>query len=218
MQPEWQPIFCSYSLREETTSRLAQAAIERRYLPDEIVQLEGDPCNGVFWVLSGEVCLFRIAFDGREMVMARLRQGEVFNLVPPFETEPVCRAGVRAVSDVSLLYLPLDRFHRLIADCPDFAAALLRLFAARLSHLNQVVEQMSLHTVRGRLARFLLDQADGKLPLRQYTQDEIAQSLGTVRDVVGRTLRSFEDAGLIRRDRSRILLNDRAGLEREAQR
>jgi CRP-like cAMP-binding protein len=180
------------------------------------VQLEGDDCSGVLWVLSGEVCLFRIAFDGREMVMARLWQGEVINLVPPFEAEPVCRAGVRAVDDVSLLYLPLERFHALIADCPDFATALLRLFAARLSHLNQVVEQMSLHTVRGRLARFLLDQADGKLPLRQYTQDEIAQSLGTVRDVVGRTLRSFEDAGLIRRDRSRILLRDRSGLEAEA--
>ncbi|HET60095.1 MAG TPA: Crp/Fnr family transcriptional regulator [Chloroflexi bacterium] len=218
MQPEWQPIFCSYSLRDETTSRLAQAVIERRYLSGEIVQLEGDACSGVYWVLSGELCLFRIAFDGREMVMARLRRGEVFNLVPPFETEPICRAGVRAVSDVSLLYLPLERFHRLIADCPDFAVALLKLFAARLSHLNRVVEQMALHTVRGRLARFLLDQADGKLPLRQYTQDEIAQSLGTVRDVVGRTLRSFEDAGLIRRDRSRILLRDRAGLEHEAQR
>jgi hypothetical protein len=104
MQPEWQPIFSSYSLRDETTSRLAQAAIERRYLPDEIVQLEGDECSGVYWVLSGEVCLFRIAFDGREMTMARLRRGEVFNLVPPFEKTHLpgrCARGQRGFSAVS---------------------------------------------------------------------------------------------------------------------
>jgi len=79
------------------------------------------------------------------------------------------------------------------------------------------VEDLSLHTVRGRLARFLLEQAETDETTRRWTQEEIAAHLGTVRDMVGRTLRAFADAGLVRMERQRIMLLDREGLEAEAQ-
>jgi CRP-like cAMP-binding protein len=102
----------------------------------------------------------------------------------------------------------------------------LKDFADRLDHLTNLVEDLSLRTVRGRLARFLLEHAppgpsgsiDAGGVTRRWTQDEIAAHLGTVRDMVGRTLRSFGDAGLIRMDRQRIVLLDREALEAEAQR
>jgi hypothetical protein len=53
---------------------------------------------------------------------------------------------------------------------------------------------------------------------RRWTQEEIAAHLGTVRDMVGRTLRAFADAGLVRMERQCIMLLDREGLEAEAQR
>jgi len=103
---------------------------------------------------------------------------------------------------------------------------MLREFANRLDHLTNLVEDLSLRTVRGRLARFLLEHAPAGpsettnasgVTLR-WTQDEIAAHLGTVRDMVGRTLRSFGDAGLVRMDRQRIVLLDREGLEAEVER
>jgi len=51
-----------------------------------------------------------------------------------------------------------------------------------------------------------------------WTQDEIAAELGTVRDVMGRTLRAFADDGLLRLERQRIFLLDREGLETKAHR
>jgi CRP/FNR family transcriptional regulator len=72
--------------------------------------------------------------------------------------------------------------------------------------------------VRGRLARFLLEQAEAGAVTRRWTQEEIAAYLGTVRDMVGRTLRAFADAGLVRLERQRIVLLDREGLEAEAER
>ena len=79
--------------------------------------------------------------------------------------------------------------------------------------------------MRGRLARFLLEHvstelggsAGGSESTRRWTQDEIAAHVGTVRDMVGRTLRAFVAAGLVRMDRQRIVLLDREGLEAEAQ-
>jgi CRP/FNR family transcriptional regulator len=52
--------------------------------------------------------------------------------------------------------------------------------------------------------------------IHRWTQEEIAAQIGTVREVVARTLRAFADAGLLRMERHRIVLLDRAGLEAEA--
>jgi DNA-binding GntR family transcriptional regulator len=58
--------------------------------------------------------------------------------------------------------------------------------------------------------------AEDRQPPRRWTQEEIATHIGTVRDVVGRVLRSFAAEGLIRRERGRLVVMDRAGLERAA--
>jgi len=78
-----------------------------------------------------------------------------------------------------------------------------------------LVERLSLFSVRQRLAEFLIRQAEeNPLDARpRWTQDDIARQLGTVRDVVGRTLRKLEDEGLIRFQRQHILLLDREKLE-----
>jgi len=52
--------------------------------------------------------------------------------------------------------------------------------------------------------------------IHRWTQGEMADQIGTVREVVARTLRPFADAGLLRVERHRIILLDRAGLEAEA--
>ncbi|MCX7681175.1 MAG: helix-turn-helix domain-containing protein [Anaerolineae bacterium] len=75
--------------------------------------------------------------------------------------------------------------------------------------------------MRGRLARFLLEHVEegkGKPEAvsRRWTQEEIAAQIGTVREVVGRTLRAFARAGLLKVERHRIVLLDREGLEEEA--
>jgi CRP-like cAMP-binding protein len=103
----------------------------------------------------------------------------------------------------------------LVGQSPELALALLQDFAERLDHLTNLVEDLALRTVRGRLARFLLEHAKDGVA-RHWTQDGIATHLGTVRDMVGRTLRAFADAGLVRMDRQRIVLLDREGLEAEA--
>ncbi|MBM4430728.1 MAG: winged helix-turn-helix domain-containing protein, partial [Chloroflexi bacterium] len=83
-------------------------------------------------------------------------------------------------------------------------------------HLTDLVEDLSLRTVRARLARFLLEHAEEQEVPRRWTQDEMAARLGTVRDMIGRTLKAFADAGLLRMDRQRIVLLDRQGLQTEA--
>jgi len=125
-------------------------------------------------------------------------------------------ATVQALTPVTLYTILCDDLRQLVGECPQLALAILHDFAERLDHLTNLVESLSLHTVRGRLARFLLEHAESDVA-RRFTQEEIAARLGTVRDMVGRTLRAFASAGLLRVDRQRIVLLDREGLEDEAQ-
>ncbi len=209
------PLFAGLS--EETLRRLADTAIRRTYDAGETVIVEGEPCQAAYFVAEGHARVARTSPAGREQVLAEMGPGGGINTVPPFLPGGVNHATVQAVTPVTLYAIPAADLLRLVGDCPDLALALLRDFAARLDRLTDLVGDLSLRTVRGRLARFLLEQAEAGVVTRRWTQEEIAARLGTVRDVVGRTLRAFADEGLLRMERQRILLLDRERLEMEAE-
>lgn len=202
-------------LSENALTRIARVAIRRTYTPDETIILEGAPCEAAYFVAEGQVRVCRTSPDGREQVLARLGPGQSFNTVPPFRPNGVNHATAYAVDDAILYVIPSDALRRLVRECPTLALALLQDFAERLDHLTDLVEDLSLRTVRGRAARFLLEHAEAGEVTRRWTQAEIAARLGTVREMIGRTLRAFADAGLIQINRQRIVLLDREGLEAE---
>jgi len=81
-----------------------------------------------------------------------------------------------------------------------------------------MVEDLSLRSVKARLARLLLAEATRAESLgdidrsQMVTQAEMAARLGTVREMIGRALRDLADEGLIEFNRHRIVVTDRAGL------
>jgi len=205
-------------LTDATLQQLAEVAIQRKYAPEEIILFEGDPCEAACWVASGVVRIYRLSPEGREQVLVQLGEGQSFNTVPPLRPEGINQASARTLTDTILYLVQKEDYLRLVRTCPDLAYAVLENFAERLEHLTKLVENLALHSVRGRLARFLLDQAEDQGEItRGWTQDEIAAHLGTVRDMVGRALRSFINNGLVRKERNRLVLIDREGLENEAE-
>lgn len=214
------PLFAT--LPERALRRLAEVALRRAYAPGEMVILEGEPCQYVYFVAEGQVRVVRTASDGREQVLARLGPGGALNTVPPFLPQKVNHATVQAVTPAVLYAVSVPDFLRLVDECPELARVLLEDFARRLDRLSHLVEDLSLRTVRERLARFLLEHAEGRegesgttAVVRRWTQEEIAAQIGTVREVVARTLRAFADAGLLKIEGHRIILLDREGLEAE---
>jgi CRP/FNR family transcriptional regulator, cyclic AMP receptor protein len=209
------PLFADLS--PTTLDDIARVAIRKDYPPEQIIQLEGEPCEYVGFVLTGAVRLYRTNLEGREQVLSSAGPGMHFNTVPALEDGGLLRASAAAVTPAALLLIPVEPYRRLLKTHADLAYAILVDFAGRLDHLTALAADLSLKSVRARLARFLLERADGGEVGEKWTQDEIAATLGTVRDVVGRTLRGFMDRGLIRREGGRLILADRAGLESEAE-
>ncbi len=203
------------TLPDHALARVAQTASRHTYAPDEIIIVEGLPCKAAYFIAEGKVRVVRTSAEGREQVLTRLGPGQSFNTVPLFRPEGVNHATVQAIDETTLYAVAGNALRRLTRECPDLALALLGDFAERLDHLTDLVEDLSLRTVRGRLARFLVKHAEGGEVRHQWTQAEIAARLGTVREMIGRTLRSFADEGLIRIERQRIELLDREGLVAE---
>lgn len=204
------------TLSDDALARVAGVAIRRAYAPGETIIFEGDPCQAAYFIAEGQVRVYRLSPAGREQVLARMGAGQAFNTVPPFQPGGVNHATVRALTPVVVYAIASADLVRLVREIPGLALALLHDFAARLDQLTDLVEDLALYTVRERLARFLLERGEESGAARRWTQEEIAAHLGTVRDVVGRTLREFAEAGLVRLDRQRVVLLDRAGLESEA--
>jgi CRP/FNR family cyclic AMP-dependent transcriptional regulator len=101
---------------------------------------------------------------------------------------------------------------------PNLARIVIQNLARRIHYLIGLVEDLSLRSVEGRLARILLEQASEGMVYRQRwaTQTEMAARLGTVPDVLNRALRSLVEAGLIQVERRVIHILDSQGLAAKA--
>jgi len=206
--------FCA-GLADVALAALAAIAIPVKQSAGAIIQLEGDPAEAMYVVAQGRVKIARIGSNGREQVLNVIAAGGHFNTVPMFDGG-ACPANAEALTDVELLALPRDALLPVVGQHPALALALLKEFTGRLRHLVNLVDELALHTVQGRLAGLLLEQAaaaERGEPAPPLTQAEMAARLGTVREMVGRTLKSFEALGLIRLDRGQITILDRTGLE-----
>jgi CRP/FNR family cyclic AMP-dependent transcriptional regulator len=203
-------------LDEATLEEIALNLHERTFEPEQVIVLSGESCTDVYLVVRGFVRARRLSLEGREYVLDYYGPHEVFNMVPAIDGGTTL-ATVEAITNATLYLLPCSYFSQLIQRSPALAMAVVRRLAHRVRYLSDRVEDLALHTVRTRLARFLLSRARTRVqPSRHWTQEEIAAHIGTVRDVVGRTLRSFSREGLIRRERGRLVIVDGEALKQAA--
>lgn len=204
-------------LPEAVLTALATAAVQREYARGQVIFLEGDPCAGLHIVAAGEVKVFKLSPQGREQILHRFVPGDTFNDVAVLDGE-ANPASAAAVTDATLCIISRTEIRRLAERYPPLAWALIESIARRTRHLVAMVEDLSLRSVKARLARLLLAEAArtagvGDIDRSQMvTQAEMAARLGTVREMIGRALRDLADEGLIEFDRHRIVVIDRAGL------
>ena len=204
-----QPYFKALDAAE--LARLARTLIERAYEKDEVVFLEGEPCQGLYIVREGIVKIYKLSPEGREQILSYVKPFDSFNEVAVFDggSNP---ANVAAAEPTTLWIVPRAAVADLIQSNPQVALAVIQNLGARLRHMVGLVEDLSLRQVSARLAKLLLETAaSGE---RALTQQEMAARLGTVREMIGRSLKQLEARGLIETGRGRIVILDREGLEK----
>ena len=174
-------------------------------------------------VVTGVIRIFVTAPDGRTMTIRYCRRGELLGAMSLFSDEFTEPATKQALVDTELLRMSPSKV-RALAHCDvRVARALLVELSERARGFVKEIPGTAFATVRQRVARQLLDLASvqpdrsdptGELAVR-ITQQDLADAVGTVREVVVRTLRQLRDTGAVRTERDRIVLLDPAQLIEE---
>lgn len=169
---------------------------------------EQEPCSGFPFILDGTVRVARGSPDGRELELYRAGAGEicVVSTACLLRDKPMDAHG-STLAPTRLLLVDRDTLLRW-ADTPSVRLFLLGIMAERMAELMTLVEAVAFQRLDQRLARTLLSQG----PRLRVTHQQLADELGTAREMVSRLLKRFEDQGWLRLGREQIDVLDAAPL------
>lgn len=195
----------------------------RRFADGEVVLVEGRPCDGLYFVITGQVRLVRASAEGREHVLGVLGPGASFNDIAVFDGGPNSDGAI-AVGATQVGLIPKSDMTVLVERYPEVTRAALKLLSSRQRTLRTIVEDLALRDVTTRVARLLLGcmghhaHIIEKAPdaCARITHQEIASMVGSVREVVQRALKELERDGAVSLARGRIHVRDHEKLEKFA--
>jgi CRP/FNR family transcriptional regulator, dissimilatory nitrate respiration regulator len=204
-------------LSPATLDRLAAAAVERRYAPDQVLYATGSEPAGLLVILEGSVRVVR-GRNGRQQLVHEEKSGGALGEVPVFAGGGYPATAI-ASEPTRCAMLSTAALRAIIREDADVAFIFLRRLAQRTRGLVGLVDRLSSQDVNGRLAALILRRCEAgadAFPLGR-TQTEVAEELGTVREVLVRALRQLRQAGLIQAlGRGRYRVSDCDGLKRIA--
>lgn len=189
-------------------------------LPKAVMQLpagtqvftEQQPCRGFPLLLDGSIKVVKQAASGRELLLYRVTPGGscIISSSCLLGHTDYNAKGI-AETPITLLALPVASFSALMLEHAPFRDFVFHLFAERIGELMQLVEEVAFARLDQRLAKLLLARHDNVL---NVTHQQLADELGSVREIVSRLLKGFAAQGLVTLGREQLTLVDRPGLQK----
>lgn len=199
------------SLPPERLDRILQAQPLMQLPSGTQLFAERQPCQGFPLLLEGSIKVVKNAASGREMLLYRVEAGGSCIITSSCllgQTDYNAR-GI-AETPLTLLVLPAPLFGQLVAEHAPFRDFVFHLFSDRIAELMQLVEEVAFSRLDQRLAKLLLSRHEDVLGV---THQQLAEELGSVREIVSRLLKGFAAQGLVALGREQVTLLDRPGLK-----
>jgi CRP/FNR family cyclic AMP-dependent transcriptional regulator len=190
---------------------LTQLLLRKPYPKNSIVMAAGDPADALYIVISGRLKVMMSDKEGREIILAILRQGEVFGEMGLIDQAPRS-ATVVAMESSELLTITRTDFTKCLQKNFDLTMNVIRGLAKRLREADKQIGSLALLDVCGRVARLLLEMAetvDGqKVVTKKLPKKQIAKMIGATREMVTRVMKEMETNGHIEVRAHQILLRE----------
>ncbi len=165
---------------------------------------KGEQCQNYMLVISGSIKVFSYGENGKAIVLYHLIAGNSCILTTSclLSSDDYPAEGVTE-SDVIALVIPRDIFNHFIAQSTPFRELVFNTYGEKISSLIALVNNISFSRLERRIAKFLIDNSPSKLPLT-ITHQNIADELGSAREVVSRQLKEFEKKGWVKLNRGKV--------------
>lgn len=178
---------------------------------------EFERCKGLLVVLQGVVKVYKLDSRGRELTLSLETTGSCVGELPLFDGGNYPYSAEAASQETIVWLVPRRRFREIMRAYPEIAERGLLALGVRLRRMVQIAEAQGLYSVRSRLAFYLWELSRGRTTFRlEETNEAIASQLGTVREVVSRTLRNLKDSKVIDLHGRSVTIRDSEGLMRIA--
>jgi CRP/FNR family cyclic AMP-dependent transcriptional regulator len=190
-----------------------------QYDPGEVIFWQSEECQGLYILEIGKVKLYKLSSMGRELIIRILEPGASFNEVPVFD-HGGNEVNVATMEESEIWLIDKTILQQMTHQSTELAQAVITNLTRNLRTLVGLVEEVSFYQVTNRLARLLVQLPEEQLSgaqAQRLTQDIMAARLGTVREVVARSLRDLDRCGAIRVRRGKIYILDMALLNELAQ-
>ncbi|MBF0537011.1 MAG: Crp/Fnr family transcriptional regulator [Nitrospirae bacterium] len=194
------PCLSAFSVDE--LSVIEGKSIRKKCCRNDYVFWEGDETRFVFVVESGSIKLFKTSEEGREIVIRIMKEGDYFCCVPLHADRKNMVSAV-AIEDTSLIVIPAESFHEAVyAGLTPMGIKMLSTLCNRVKHLSSIIENLTFKDVVKRVLIILLDEANAKDPNNNIvtlslTHQEMASMIGTVREVVSRTMSKLRKGNIV---------------------
>lgn len=189
-------------LRLETVFR--EKGFQRKFQANEIIFMETDREDCLFYIAEGLVKLFMISPEGKEKTLYLLTSGQCFGEMAVFNGLDYC-VNAQALVDTVIYSMTYKDLKEILETGPDIALELLRIMADKMRLSTQQIKDMSFYDISGRLAsqihtfsrQFGMKTERGILIQLALTHQELANLLGASRVTVTKTLNQFMEEGII---------------------
>ena len=166
-------------------------------------------------VLSGTIKNYGSSPNGRDIGLSYSRVGDACPLCLSYlMRNPIKDALSVAVTDVTLLCISKDDFDKIYANCEPFRLALIRDLADFANAMVNLVKEVSFIRLPVRLANHLIKLSDNYSSSKiAFTHQELADELGTTREVTSRMLKDLEIQGLLKLNRGSVEIHCKKRLD-----
>jgi CRP/FNR family cyclic AMP-dependent transcriptional regulator len=190
-------------------ARLSSKAVIHSYPRNTIVINQGDISTSLHVIVSGKVRVFLSNEEGKEVILSTQGPGECFGEMALLDEGPRSASVITAEPCKLAIISKLD-FERFLRDSPETMLKILQQAFERLRALTEMVGSLALLDVYGRVARLLLQSArevDGVNTVQpEMTQQEIANHIGSSREMVSRILKDLKTGGYIEMTGKQIII------------
>lgn len=207
-------------LVEEDLARVVAGARRQGIEAGDTLHRQGETAPHCELVMAGLIRVYVMAPDGRTMTVRYCRRGSLIGVASLFEPSFTLPATIQAVTDSRVLRFDPDGLNRAAFERPRVAGALLAELSERAMAFVSEIPDGAFTTIRQRVARHLLDLASraqrGSELVAHIGQQDLADAVGSVREVVVRSLRELREGGLVDTGRGKVVILDPERLADEA--
>lgn len=217
MMMEYRNIFPFWERLNETEQQMAaENLLSQQMQKGDILHRGCGECSGIVHVAKGQLRVYIVSEEGREVTLYRLHQGDLCVLSASCLMDAIVfDVMIEAVQETELVLLPSPVLHELMARNSLVELELYKTVVERFSDVMWTMQQILFMGADKRVAHFLWDEMakTGDRSIR-LTHDEVARFIGSAREVVTKVLKYFVEEEVVALSRGKIEIIDKAKLRK----